>query len=150
MVLRKLRSEKLSQLDRHKGDVFIYSNVQSDVLMRMLQSDKVTLYIDATVTIIRKPTFFYYAPVINATERIYPILEMVSSYHDSATIGSWLLPVKVYVIVTKNKWLIFNHVVCNFSFAILNVIVIFWINMDIVTYLMQTYEVAIDKVETKH
>lgn len=110
--------------------------------MKMLQSDEVTIHIDATGTIIRRPNtsskkMFYYAAAINVNHRILTI----SNYHDSATIGS-LSAFKAYVIRMKGKWPVFNHVVCDFSFAILNAIVIFWNNTDVVAYLRQTYEVV--------
>lgn len=89
--------------------VFIYSDEQLEILMKTLSSYEVTLHIDSTGTIIRRPDYcskkvFYYAAVINTgfNNRICPILEMISCDHDAATIGSWLAAFKAYLIKKTN------------------------------------------------
>lgn len=60
----------------------------------ILNTSKPILHLNATGSIIRKPfkeSNGYYAGVIQvlATNRVYPVLEMVSSAHDAGSILSW-------------------------------------------------------------
>lgn len=60
---------------------------------------------------------------------------MISSQHDSATIAAWLLKFKSYVLSTNKKWAIFSKIVIDFSFALLNAVVVGWNEMELKDYI---------------
>lgn len=127
--------------------ICIYSNQQLDILNKELKANiDLRVHLDATGSIIRKPQacskkIYYYAIVIKCSfnDSVCPITEMVSSNHDTTTIGIWLAKFKSFITFNKKKWPLFKNVVTDFSFALINAATLFWNNMDLKTYLLITF-----------
>lgn len=116
----------------------MYSKEQVHILVSQKEA---VLHLDATGTIVRKTSknekrVYYYAAVLQLpSHKLCPILEMISSQHDSATIAAWLLKFKSYVLSTKKKLPIFSKIVIDFSFALLNAVVVGWNEMELKGYI---------------
>lgn len=112
--------------------VFSISDQQIEVLMKMLaDGDVIVLYVDATGSVVSAPQgttkrIYYYAGVLalrvfDETRAILcPLLEMVSASHNAYTIGKWLRHLRYMLSLVTSKWPIINHLVTDFSYAILN------------------------------
>lgn len=120
-IIRKIRSEQLALNDCHTDDlldmieaqrdhpeyiqcagspffVYIASKEQLELLLREMKSNpKQPLHLDATGSLIRRPSgssdvIYYYAGVIQlkSHRRVVPVFKMVSSSHYGGSIGQWL------------------------------------------------------------
>lgn len=169
-VIRKVRSERLSLLDRHEDDlidmvmmhrqnfdyiqsvgvpffVYIWSKQQLDLILSESNTGLPILYLDATGKIIRKPSpknkrIYYYAGVIHMAKnrRVCPVVEMVSSTHDGGSIGVWLAKFKIYCLLNLKKWPVFSKIVTDFSYALINAVCEFWNNVPLIQYLRLTFD----------
>lgn len=142
-VYRKARCEAFAKNDRHNDDlidmietqrdhhnyiqsvgipfhVYIYSSEQLSLLsLRYIT----VLHLDATGSIVRRPNtsskkVYYYAGVIQIREsdRLCPVVEMISCEHDGGSIGAWLLKFRSFC-VSHNKWPAFKKVVTDSRFC---------------------------------
>lgn len=112
--------------------VFSFSEQQIQVLLKMISDgDIVVLYVDATGSVVAAPQgitnrIYYYTGLLSLsicdeeTAVLFPLLEMVSASHDAYTIGCWLRKFRFTMSQVTNKWPVFNHLVSDFSYAILN------------------------------
>lgn len=101
------------------------------------------LHLDATVSLIRKPSddhkrMYYYAEVVQIpfNNRVRPVFEMVSCDHDAASITNWLFSFRSFLLSHKNveRYPIKKNVV-DFSFALINASVMAFNNVDLLSYL---------------
>ncbi|KAG5869926.1 hypothetical protein JTB14_005502 [Gonioctena quinquepunctata] len=155
-VYRKVRSEAFAENDRDEDDIFDFIKIQRDhpnyiqfvgtpphiylhsaEQLALFPSRKsTTLHLDATGTIVRRPgntgnKIYYYAGVIQIFEsnRVCPVLGMVSSEHDAGSIGAWLLKYRCFCMIRNKKWRASFSKSC-FSFAILNAVSISFNSLD--------------------
>lgn len=59
-------------------------------------------------------------------QRVCPVMEMLTSTHDATSIGTWLSKFKYFAITNKSKWPLFGKVVVDFSFALINAVLMYW------------------------
>lgn len=168
-VYRKIKSNFASINDRCKDDIFdlilmqrensnyikkvcqplqiyLYSREQLQILKYYTLFKKPILYLDATGSVIRKPDsqskrIYYYSGVVPCINgRIIPIVDLVSSCHDTGSICSWLVEFKYFCIKNNCGWPVFNAVVVDFSFTLLNAISEAWNNMFLNDYCNYIFE----------
>lgn len=179
-VLRKIRSEQIKKHDMDSDDIkdlineyinqedpyFKYlqkvslipfnvqcwSPMQKDFVryMRQKMDGNMTLYLDATGGLVRKPkisckSLYYYALVlpilIYENEPTIPvaITDMVSGSHTYDTIHGWLFSFRIYLEKEFKFWPIFQNIVIDFSFAEINSTVEAFNRIDIVQYINEAY-----------
>lgn len=148
----KMRRENLNyvQFVAEPFQVHVFSIEQVKLVLSesKLSKNLPVLHLDATGSVIRQPQYadkacFYYAGVIrtNISKRICPIFEMISCHHDSTTIGFLLAHFRFFVLQNcKLKWPIFQSVVTDFSFALINAVCFYWNHMSLEHYLNVTYK----------
>ncbi|KAJ6647892.1 Deoxynucleoside kinase, partial [Pseudolycoriella hygida] len=144
-TLRRVRHEALTSQDLHKNDIQdlleknkqqvadVENNVEgAEILLKMVENgDVIVLYVDATGSVVAAPQgiikrIYYYAGVLalrvfDETRAIVcPLLEMVSASHNAYKFGKWLRHLRYQLSLVTSKWPIINHLVADFSFAILN------------------------------
>ncbi|XP_046681270.1 LOW QUALITY PROTEIN: uncharacterized protein LOC124368040 [Homalodisca vitripennis] len=74
-------------------------------------------------------------------DNVLPASEFISNSHTSASIGFWLLHYKQFLI-NNNQWPICSRVVTDFSWAIINAVLIQWNCMSMVPYLLVCHEIV--------
>lgn len=147
---------KMQKLNKHyiyrvsiPLNVIIFCKEQLDFIRyySKKESAKPNLYLDATGSVVRKPhgyecrRILYYAGVLEtATNRTAPVLEMISSKHDTATILCWLNHFKYYCLRNQLTWPVFNSVTTDFSLAILNATCEAWNCMHLIEYINKMYD----------
>lgn len=111
---------------------FSFSEKQMQVLRDLMKSGvDIVLHVDATGSIIASPEgvetriYYYIASLAlqnleEETKLLLPLIEMISSAHDSFTIGTWLGQFRAEFIKKFNVSPLFSHFVTDFSYAILN------------------------------
>lgn len=84
-------------------------------------TESLTLHIDATGGVVRPPPsaekrVLYYAGAIRLknVNSVVRVLEMVTTQHDSYSIGNWLLNFKSFCAKQKIKWPLFPQVVTDY------------------------------------
>lgn len=65
---------------------------------------------------------------------------MISSEHDAGSIGAWLLKYRSFCMMQNRKWPVFQKVISDFSFAILNAVSISFNNLDSKDYSNMTFD----------
>lgn len=178
-VARKIKSELLAKHDDDKNElynilllptvypeyvrlagnpffVFICSKEQLDVCKFLKKQGPLTLHLDSTGSVVRPPPslqkkVFYYAGVIHipSLKRVFPVMEMINSNHDAISIGQWFLEIKKIALVERLKWPIFDKIVVDFSFALLNAICHYWLHYkDLLTYINTCYAFIVQGIGT--
>lgn len=143
MHLMKIENPRYIQFISNPFQIHLYSQEQIHLILAETTTQrKPILHFDATGTVIKIPSFsdsscLYYAGVISLSSsgRVCPIFELLSSQHDSSSIGVFLIKYKSYIIGSKITWPPFERVVTDFSFALINSICYFWNNMKLQNYL---------------
>lgn len=112
--------------------VIAISDKQIEILLKMLaDNDLINLYADATGSVVAAPQgitkrIYYYAGVLalrvldETQALLLPLLEMVSASHNAYTISCWFRFLRYMLSMVTTKWPVFNHLVTDFSYAILN------------------------------
>lgn len=148
MIKMKRDNSHYIQLVAEPFQVHLFSLEQLKIVLAETKvcKEKPVLHFDATGSIFKIPSSvdkacYYYAGVINipSIRRICPVFEMVSCKHDTTTIGFMLANFKYYVLEHKIKWPIFEHVVTDFSLALINAVSYFWNCMSLEAYISKTY-----------
>lgn len=133
--------------------VYFMSHAQLDVLIKLKKKYTHLIgHVDATGTIARCPQsvsgmMMYYAGVINVpnvdeiTGTNFTFMEMLTNKHTAFNIKLFLMYFKNYYLTyTTVKWPIMDHVVTDFSKALLNAISLGWNNLTLLDYVNLTYE----------
>lgn len=141
------------------SDPFNYEVFSKEQLKIIKYAAKITtspsvLCLDATGSIFSQQSHvrtrpLFYAGVIQTSPdgKIVPIFERGSLQHDAAGIGIFLANFKASVLrESKNQWPIFRQVVVDFSFALMNAVLLFWNNLSISEYLALCYSVLENNV----
>lgn len=176
-VNRKMRSEALSALDRHSDDIFDMILMQRDnpqyiqlvasplqiqifsveqLLLISSSSENPVLYFDATGSLPKVPKgtrkkCYYYCGVIQIKQlgRVCPIFEFILNNHDATTIGYSLINFKSFCTRNNVKWPPFKLIVTDFSFALINSVMIFWNGLTLLKYLSNSYENLANTLDKK-
>lgn len=144
--------------------VIMYGGVEEGIFQFMLKKIKgetLTLYLDATGGVVRVPsqlrnaTILYYALVIStffeksqSTDPV-AITSMISFSHNTETIGNWLRLFRIYCEKKFKKWPLFNEVVIDFSFALLNSVLDGFNRIDVIEYIKYCYSVVTGEENNK-
>lgn len=126
----------------------MYSQSQLDIID---VNDQIA-HFDSTGSVIRKPKdiyckrIMYYAMVIKKGESIIPIAEMITSNHDIPSICILLKRYRQFVEMNRRKWPLFKVVVVDWSWALINSLMIEWNRCDIIDYLKRVYLILNEEV----
>jgi len=155
---RVLNSSDLSDLfqqwieDSNNKDPYIryvglplYAIMYSQSQLDIIDINDQIAHFDVTGSVIRKPKdiyckrIMYYVMVIKKGESIIPIAEMITSNHDIPSISILLKRYRQFVEINQRKWPLFKVVVVDWSWALINSLLIEWNRCNIVDYLKRVY-----------
>ncbi|XP_063229349.1 uncharacterized protein LOC134534752 isoform X1 [Bacillus rossius redtenbacheri] len=172
-VVKKVRCEALAEDDLDKDDVkdlleqflqgendgskylqeislplgvLMFSKDQFDVIKKY-KKDISVLFLDATGSVVRRPTTFksaiyYYAGVVNISGTVLPLLEFISAQHSAAAISNYLIKFKRCILKEVGSWPVFNKVVVDYSFALMKAIMLGWNEITLARYLKVTHNLC--------
>lgn len=128
--------------------VYAHDFIQFDIIKMLLKfRSKLTVHIDATGTVVRKPKpdtgrILYYVLVVNIPEdskseassdfilqlkgSLCPVAEMVTERHSAENILMWLTSYRNFLDCEHGTWPVFTNIVSDFSYASLNAIARAW------------------------
>jgi len=149
VMLRWREEVKLSDDRRylHRVGLPVRAEMYSLAQLLILPPKKdLLVHFDATGSVVRNAvgrhdTVYYYACVANVRNTIVPIAEMVAAEHNVASISSFLLYFKIFVLKMLNRrWPIFRGVVVDFSLALIHGIMLAFNHMSLNHYLVIVYK----------
>lgn len=85
---------------------------------------------------------YYFAGVISLNESFFPVFQMHTSMHDSATIASCLLNFRSKYVKKGGQWPPFKTVVTDCSWAMINAVILAFNNTNVEQYIEELYEIA--------
>lgn len=90
---------------------------------------------------------YYFAGIVSLNESYFPICEMHTSLHDSATIANFLINFRSKYMKFIGKWPCFETVVTDCSWAMIHAICLSFNKCSVDYYLQEMYEKAYGKNE---
>ncbi|BES98139.1 short chain dehydrogenase [Nesidiocoris tenuis] len=140
VVLRAQSGEEKGYIQHPTGKTLIKMYSKEQCLGLLSSKTQVVLHFDSTGSLVKKGPYdvkrvYYYAAVVLQNGKICPLVEMVSSSHDSATIAGLFIDFRYFLQSSKLPDNPFSEIVIDCSLAMIAGVASGWLVMKPSAYL---------------